>query len=97
VTHDQAGHHFRHYRTGSAAAMYAASGLPRETIAVARVPYVSGISQGISASACDAVFAAIDVTVSNRVKVAYDTDYRPRLWPPSRAAAVMHAAMAQAD
>ena len=30
-------------------------------------------------------------------KVAYDTNYRPRLWPPARAAAVMHAAIAQAD
>ena len=31
------------------------------------------------------------------VKVAYDTNYRPRLWPPARAAAVMHAAIARAD
>ena len=33
----------------------------------------------------------------NGVKVAYDTNYRPRLWPPARAAAVMHAAMAETD
>ena len=63
VTHDAAGHHFLHYRTGSAAAMYAASDLPVEAIATARVLYVSGISQGISVAACDAVFAAIDVAV----------------------------------
>ena len=31
------------------------------------------------------------------MKVAYDTNYRPRLWPAARAAAVMHAAIAQAD
>jgi 2-dehydro-3-deoxygluconokinase len=97
VTHDQAGHHFLHYRGGSAAAMYAACDLPHQAIAAAKILYVSGISQGISASACDAVFAAIDVAVSNGVKVAYDTNYRPRLWPPARAAAVMHAAMAHAD
>jgi 2-dehydro-3-deoxygluconokinase len=97
VTHDQAGHHFLHYRAGSAAAMFAVSDVPREAIAAARMLYVSGISQGISASACDAVFAAIDVAASNGVKVAYDTNYRPRLWPPARAAAVMHAAMAHAD
>ncbi len=97
VMHDAAGHHFLHYRTGSAAAMYAASDLPREAIAGARILYVSGISQGISVSACDAVFAAIDVAARNGVKVAYDTNYRPRLWPPARAAAVMHAAMAQTD
>jgi 2-dehydro-3-deoxygluconokinase len=97
VTHDAAGHHFLHYRTGSAAAMYTPSDLPREAIAKAHILYVSGISQGISASACDAVFAAIDVAVRNGVKVAYDTNYRPRLWPPARAAAVMHAAIAKAD
>jgi 2-dehydro-3-deoxygluconokinase len=97
VTHDAAGHHFLHYRAGSAASMYAASDVPEAAIAAARILYVSGISQGISASACDAVFAAIDVAVRNGVKVAYDTNYRPRLWPASRAAAVMHAAMAHAD
>jgi 2-dehydro-3-deoxygluconokinase len=97
VTHDAAGHHFLHYRTGSAAAMYAAPDVPEAAIGAARVLYVSGISQGISTSACDAVFAAIDVAVRTGVKVAYDTNYRPRLWPPARAAAVMHAAMAHAD
>jgi len=97
VTHDSQGHHFLHYRANSAAAMYAASDLPREAIAAARILYVSGISQGISDSACDAVFAAIEVARAHGVQVAYDTNYRPRLWPPARAAAVMHAAMAQAD
>ena len=43
------------------------------------------------------MFAAIDIARRNGVKVAYDTNYRPRLWPPARAAAVMHAAMAQTD
>jgi 2-dehydro-3-deoxygluconokinase len=97
VTHDAAGHHFLYYRAGSAAAMYAAADVPREAISRAQILYVSGISQGISASACDAVFAAIDVALANGVKVAYDTNYRPRLWPPARAAGVMHAAMAVAD
>jgi 2-dehydro-3-deoxygluconokinase len=97
VTHDRDGHHFLHYRANSAASMYARSDVPREAIAAARILYVSGISQGISNAACDAVFAAIDVAVRHGVKVAYDTNYRPRLWPPSRAAAVVHAAMAYAD
>jgi 2-dehydro-3-deoxygluconokinase len=97
VTHDADGHHFLHYRAGSAAAMYAAPDLPHEAIAAARVLYVSGISQGISASACDAVFSAIEIARGCGVKVAYDTNYRPGLWPPARAAAVIHAAMAQVD
>ena len=97
VTHDAQGHHFLHYRANSAAAMYTAADLPEAAIAAARMFYVSGISQGISTSAADAVFAAIDIARRNGVKIAYDTNYRPRLWPPARAAAVMHAAMAQAD
>ena len=68
-----------------------------QALAAARMFYVSGISQGISVSAADAVFAAIDTCRRHGVSVAYDTNYRPRLWPPVRAAAVIHAAMAQAD
>jgi len=97
VTHDAQGHHFLHYRANSPAALYAAADLPRDAIAAARVLFVSGISQGISSSAADSVFAAIDIAKAHGVKVAYDTNYRPRLWPPARAAAVMHAAIAQAD
>jgi 2-dehydro-3-deoxygluconokinase len=97
VTHDQAGHHFLHYRANSAAAMFSVADVPAEAIAASRMLYVSGISQGISTSACDAAFAAIDIAVRNGVKVGYDTNYRPKLWPPARAASVMHAAMAHAD
>ncbi len=97
VTHDAAGHHFLHYRANSAAAMYGPQDVPEDAIAVARMLYVSGISQGISVSACDAVFHAIGIARRHGVRVAYDTNYRPRLWPPARAAAVMHAAMRQAD
>lgn len=97
VTHDSSGHHFLHYRANSAAAMYTPADVPQQAIAQARMFYASGISQGISDSAADAVFAAIDIAKRNGVQVAYDTNYRPRLWPPSRAAAVMHAAMRQTD
>jgi len=97
VTHDSSGHHFLHYRANSAAAMYSVSDLPRAAIATARMFYVSGISQGISNAAADAVFAAIDIAKRHGVKIAYDTNYRPRLWPTARAEAVMHAAMTQTD
>lgn len=97
VTHDAAGHHFLHYRKDSPAALYGPADVPHSALAAARMFYVSGISQGISVSAADAVFAAIDTCRSNGVAVAYDTNYRPRLWPPARAAAVIHAAIAQSD
>ena len=97
VTHDTSGHHFLHYRTGSAASLYAPSDVPIAAIAAARMLYISGISQGISVTACDAVFAAIDAAQQHNISVAYDTNYRPRLWPASRAAAVMHATMEAVD
>ena len=77
VTHDPRGHHFLHYRSGSAASLYAPADVPESAIASARMLYVSGISQGISGFACDAVFAAIDAARRRGVSVAYDTNYRP--------------------
>jgi 2-dehydro-3-deoxygluconokinase len=97
VRHDTAGHHFLHYRKDSPAALYGPDDLPRAAVATARIYFASGISQGISASAADAVFAAIDTARANGVMVAYDTNYRPGLWPPARAAAVMNAAIIHAD
>jgi 2-dehydro-3-deoxygluconokinase len=97
VTHDQTGHHFLHYRANSAAAMFGPEDVPVKAIGRARMLYLSGISQGISTTACDATLAAIDTARRHGVKVAYDTNYRPRLWPPARAAAVMRAAMEAVD
>ncbi len=97
VTHDRAGHHFLHYRANSAAAMFGPEDVPVKAIGRARMLYLSGISQGISTTACDATLAAIDAARRHGVKVAYDTNYRPRLWPPARAAAVMRAAMEAVD
>ncbi len=97
VTHDAAGHHFLHYRTNSAAAMLAPETVPAAAIAQARMLYASGISHGISAQARAAVDQAIAIARRNAVLVAYDTNYRPRLWSPADAATVMHATMGQVD
>ena len=40
------------------------------------------------------MFEAIAVARASGVAVAYDTNYRPRLWPAPRAAAIIHAAIA---
>jgi len=97
VTHDAEGHHFLHYRANSAAAMFAPDDVPVGAIRAARMLFLSGISQGISTLACDATLAAMDTARRHGVKIAYDTNYRPRLWPPARAAAVMRAAMESVD
>ncbi len=97
IFHGPKGHEFLHYRQNSAASAFSASDLPRDMLANTRIFFTSGVSQGISPSAADAVFAAIDIVRNAGGKVAYDTNYRPRLWPPARAAAVMHAAIAKAE
>ncbi|MDE2580851.1 MAG: sugar kinase [Rhodospirillales bacterium] len=97
VFHGPQGHEFLHYRANSAAANYGPAHLPEEAIASARIFFASGISLGISTPAADAMFAAIDVARRHDTKIAFDTNYRPRLWPPARARAVMEAVIAAAD
>jgi 2-dehydro-3-deoxygluconokinase len=63
----------------------------------ARIIHVSGISQAISPSACDMVFAAIAEARKAGVTVSYDTNLRLRLWPLARARAVTDAAMRMVD
>lgn len=97
VTHGPDGHEFSYRRAGSAAALVTPTSLPRAMIETTRVLHVSGISQAISASACDAVFAAIATAKAADVTVSYDTNLRLRLWPLERARAVTNAAMRLAD
>jgi 2-dehydro-3-deoxygluconokinase len=97
VTHGKAGHEFLYYRRESAASAFGPTDVPEAMIATGKIFYASGVSQGISAAAADAVFHAIAIARRNGVRVAYDTNYRARLWPPARAAAIVHAAVAQAD
>lgn len=97
ITHDTGGHRFTYLRKDSAAAHFGPGHLPRQLIAGAKVLLASGISLAISTSAADAVFTAIAIARSAGARVAIDTNYRPALWPPARAAALIHAAIAKAD
>jgi 2-dehydro-3-deoxygluconokinase len=97
VTHGPSGHAFAYLRAGSAASRLAPSNLPLDVIRAARMLHVSGISQAISTSACDAVFAAIAVAREAGARVAYDPNLRPRLWPRDRARAIALATIAESD
>lgn len=97
VSHGLDGHEFSYLRAGSAAARMTPADLPVEMIRKARVIHVSGISQAISASACDMVFEAINEARRAGVTVSYDTNLRLRLWPLSRARAITGAAMRMVD
>jgi 2-dehydro-3-deoxygluconokinase len=97
VTHDAKGHVFSYLRKGSAASRMVPGDIPAELIAGARHLHVSGISQAISESACDAAFRAIDIARGAGVKVSYDTNLRLKLWSIERAREVMTRAIALAD
>ena len=97
VTHGEGGHEFAYLRAGSAASRLGTADLPRAMLAQTRALHVSGISQAISASACDAVFAAIDIVRGAGGLVAYDTNLRLKLWPLARARAITHEAMRSCD
>lgn len=97
VTHTSAGHSFSYFRAGSASSCITPEDVSEEYISKARILHVSGISQAISDTACDAVFQAIALARKNGVKVSYDTNLRLKLWPLERARAITHAAMALCD
>jgi 2-dehydro-3-deoxygluconokinase len=97
VTHGAQGHEFSYLRAGSAASRMSPATLPSDLIRAARVLHVSGISQAISTSACDAVFAAIDIARGAGVRVSYDPNFRLKLWPFARGRAIVMATIAQCD
>ena len=97
VTHGPSGHAFSYLRAGSAASRLSPSTLPLDVIRASRALHVSGISQAISTSACDAVFAAIASAREAGAKVSYDPNLRPKLWPRDRARAIALATMGECD
>jgi 2-dehydro-3-deoxygluconokinase len=71
--------------------------LPLVVVRSARLLHVSGISQAISESACDAAFAAIDAARGAGARLSYDPNLRLKLWPLPRARAVVLATIAHCD
>lgn len=97
VSHTDSGHQFDFCRAGSAASRYTAQDLPLDAIAAAKVLHLSGISLGISASACDAGYRAIEHARANGVTVSFDTNLRRKLWPLGRARAVIWDVLSLSD
>jgi 2-dehydro-3-deoxygluconokinase len=97
VRHGPDGHVFSYLRAGSAASRMTPQDIPAGLVEGARIVHASGISQAISSSAADTVFAAMRAARAAGVTVSYDTNLRLRLWPLDRARAVIHAAASLAD
>jgi 2-dehydro-3-deoxygluconokinase len=90
-------HHFTYYRRDSAASRMTPDFLPADYISAAKLLHVSGISQAISVSACDTVFAAVGIARRAGRIFSYDPNHRPKLWPLDRARAVVHETCRLAD
>lgn len=97
VTHGPDGHRFSYRRAGSAATTMGPARIPARSIETAKALHVSGISQAISTTACDGVFAAIGRARDAGVLVSYDTNLRLKLWPLPRARGVIREALSLAD
>ena len=97
VSHDATGHAFSYLRAGSAASRMTPASLPLPVLRATRVLHLSAISQAISASACDACFAAIDAAHAAGARVSYDTNLRLKLWPLARAKAIVFESLRMTD
>lgn len=97
VTHDENGHAFTYYRKDSAASRLAVGNLPGDYLDTASFLHISGISQAISVSACDAVFAAVARCRAVGAEISYDPNLRLKLWPLARAKAVIEATARMSD
>ncbi len=97
VTHGPDGHTFSYRRAGSASSRVTPDWIPDDYLTGAKVLHVSGISQAISDTAADTVFAAIEKMRGAGRLVSYDTNLRLQLWPLDRARAIIHAAVARSQ
>lgn len=71
--------------------------MPSALIAGARYLHVSGISQAISANACDSVFSATGMARQGGAKVSYDSNLRVKLWPVACAHAIIRQTVGLCD
>jgi 2-dehydro-3-deoxygluconokinase len=97
VNHGPQGHSFSYLRAGSAASRMLPQTMDLSAASRTRWLHVSGISQAISAGACDTVFATIDAARAAGGKVSFDPNLRLSLWPLARARATICATIGMTD
>ena len=86
-----------YYRAGSAGSRLNRADVPTERIAGAKLLHVTGITLGLSDSACEAVHQAVDWARNLGVLVSFDLNYRSALWPAEKAASQFAKIVAKAD
>ncbi|MET8382674.1 sugar kinase [Streptosporangium canum] len=87
----------RYYRSGSAGSRLRPEDLDVSLIRSARVLHITGITLALSASAREAVRAAVAEARDAGVTVSADVNYRRALWSPEEASAVLRETVATTD
>ncbi|MER7717633.1 sugar kinase [Streptomyces flaveolus] len=95
--HKAEGHRFTYRRARSAASRLRPADVPPTALARARLLHVSGITQAVSASACDTAFHAMRAARAAGTLVSYDPNHRDALWPRERARATILHSVSLAD
>ena len=85
IHHGETGHSFSYARAGSAATYLSPADIDASVIASARVVHASGITQAISLGARAATQRLFETARAAGVLVAFDSNYRPRLWSVAQA------------
>ncbi len=78
---------FQYFRSGSAASTLCAEDVQTQWIAQSHILFSSGITQAISPGAAQAVQHACALANAQNKTVAFDINFRPRLWSITQAAA----------
>ncbi|MEV5009230.1 sugar kinase [Streptomyces sp. NPDC055692] len=89
ISRTQSESRFTYYRAHSCASRLAPRDIPADAVSRARLVHLTGITQAISPSACDAGFHAMELARRAGTLVSYDPNLRPALWPAERARAVI--------
>jgi 2-dehydro-3-deoxygluconokinase len=97
ISHDPSGHRFSYLRKDSAAARMRPAFLSKALLQSTRFFHTSGITQAISASACQSALRAMELARKNGAQVVYDANIRPRLWSQRQARAAVAEALALTD
>lgn len=80
---------FAYYRKKTACTTLSTNDIPEEYIKKSSIVYSTGITQSLSGSARDAVKRAFAMAKENDCTVAYDPNYRSRLWSVDEAKQAM--------
>ena len=94
VSFEHGSHHFTYDRKGSAASHIRVTDIDWDFVRSCKVLHLSSISQGISHSALEVSFALMDDARSRDIRISYDVNYRPALWTPALARAVIRQTIA---